>query len=57
MTALEKRIKDEQDAKKSKCACLGCDNQATHTWSGYPTCDRCGSPHRVKRDIPNIIGT
>ena len=25
----------------NKCGCIGCDNVATHTWSGHPTCDDC----------------
>jgi len=25
----------------NKCGCIGCDNVATHTWSGHPTCDAC----------------
>lgn len=27
-----------------KCGCTGCENEATHTWSGHPTCDSCGTP-------------
>lgn len=32
-----------------KCSCVGCDNLATHTWSGHPTCDSCGSPSRINK--------
>ena len=32
-----------------KCSCIGCDNIATHTWSGHPTCDSCGSPSRINK--------
>ena len=32
-----------------KCSCVGCDNLATHTWSGHPTCDSCGSPRRINK--------
>jgi len=30
------------------CAVTGCENKATHTWSGHPTCDDCKLPY--KRD-------
>jgi len=43
------------EAKLKQCACTGCTNQATHTWSGHPTCDDCGTPNRVKRSIPIIL--
>lgn len=32
-----------------KCSCFDCDNTATHTWSGHPTCDLCGSPSRARK--------
>lgn len=56
MDALSKRIKDEEDAKTKKCACIGCNNQATHTWGGHPTCDKCGTPNRQKLDFPILVG-
>ena len=28
------------------CGVRGCNNLATHTWSGHPTCDDCGTPGR-----------
>ena len=28
------------------CGVRGCDNEATHTWSGHPTCDDCATPGR-----------
>jgi hypothetical protein len=31
------------------CGVTGCTNVATHTWSGHPTCDACGTPSRKKR--------
>lgn len=31
-----------------KCQVFGCNNNATHTWSGHPTCDDCGTPNRKK---------
>lgn len=54
--ALVERIKYEEKAKTQKCGCIGCNNQATHTWSGHPTCDECGLPNRQKRDIPRVLG-
>lgn len=27
---------------KTKCGVTDCNNMATHTWSGHPTCDACG---------------
>ncbi len=29
-----------------RCGVRGCDNEATHTWSGHPTCDDCATPGR-----------
>ena len=29
------------------CAGIGCTNQATHTWGGWPTCDDCALPMRA----------
>jgi len=55
MNALEKRIKAEEEAKTKQCACIGCTNRATHTWSGHPTCDDCGTPGRKKLPFPNLI--
>ncbi len=55
MSAFEKRIREEEQAKLKQCGCIGCTNQATHTWSGHPTCDDCGTPNRVKRSIPIIL--
>ncbi len=54
MDALLERIKCEEQAKAKKCACNGCNNQATHTWSGHPTCDSCGTPGRKKLTVPNL---
>ncbi len=31
-----------------KCACTGCQNAATHLWSGHQTCDECGAPSRLR---------
>ena len=59
MNALEKRIMEEEVAKQGKCGCIGCHNKATHTWSGHPTCDDCGSPGRLKGaslTFPRLIG-
>lgn len=37
-----------------KCSCIGCDNESTHTWSGHPTCDDCGTPSRSEvREVVN----
>jgi hypothetical protein len=58
MSALEERIKAEELAKAKECECAGCRNRATHTWSGHPTCDDCGSPGRDKvprSAMPNLI--
>lgn len=55
MNALEERIEQEREAKSKKCACIGCNNQATHTWGGYPTCDSCGTPNRKNLEFPRII--
>lgn len=30
------------------CGCTGCTNEATHRWSGHPTCDECASPSRKR---------
>lgn len=56
MDALTRRIREEEQAKQKQCAVTGCKNQATHTWSGHPTCDDCGTPGRTKRTIPIIRG-
>jgi hypothetical protein len=53
--ALLNRIKFEEEAKTKQCAVIRCTNQATHTWSGWPTCDDCGSPSRKKLPFPVII--
>jgi len=42
--ALLKRIIQEEIAKTKTCGVIGCNNQATHTWSGHPTCDDCMIP-------------
>ena len=55
MDALEKRIMEEELAKTKQCSCIGCTNQATHTWSGHPTCDACGTPGRKQLSAPRII--
>jgi hypothetical protein len=58
MNALEERIKLEELAKTKECECIGCTNRATHTWSGFPTCDDCGSPSRKKGSqsvMPRLI--
>jgi len=58
MSALGDRIKAEELAKTKECGCVGCKNRATHTWSGHPTCDECGSPSRGKGSrsvMPNLI--
>jgi hypothetical protein len=60
MDALLNRIAQEEKAKQSECACRGCKNQATHTWSGHPTCDACGTPSRLKKHdtfVPRILYT
>ena len=55
MNALINRIKAEEDAKTKECGVIGCKNQATHTWSGHPTCDSCGTPGRKQLPFPVII--
>ena len=55
MNALVKRIQAEEKAKTKQCSVIDCTNKATHTWSGHPTCDTCGSPNRMKCDIPRLI--
>lgn len=52
--ALLERIAAEEKAKTKQCAVTGCTNQATHTWSGYPTCDACGTPGRKTLPFPII---
>ena len=32
-----------------QCSCTDCKNKATHSWSGHPTCDECGTPSRKNR--------
>lgn len=54
MSGLLERILDEEIAKTKECACTGCTNQATHTWSGWPTCDECGTPGRKGLAFPII---
>lgn len=54
MDALARRIKEEEDAKTKPCSCIGCSNMATHTWSGHPTCDACGTPNRNQLAVPAI---
>ena len=54
--ALAKRIAAEELAKTKECAVTWCYNRATHTWSGHPTCDKCGTPGRTKLSEPRIIG-
>jgi len=49
MDALINRIKSEEAVRSKKCSCTGCDNQATHTWSGHPTCDDCATPSRKQK--------
>ena len=31
------------------CKVTGCNNPATHTWSGHPTCDDCATPSRKEK--------
>jgi hypothetical protein len=52
MDAILERIKYEEEAKTKKCGFTGCNNQATHTWSGHPTCDQCGTPNRKNLAVP-----
>jgi len=33
----------------TQCSCIECTNEATHTWSGRPTCDECASPNRKEK--------
>ena len=47
-TGVGKRLA-ESEQEKIKCSCAGCIRIATHTWSGHPTCDECGTPARLKR--------
>jgi len=54
MDALIKRIIEEEKAKESLCGCRGCSNKATHTWSGHPTCDDCGTPSRKSGKSPTM---
>ena len=53
--ALLERIKQEELAKTKKCGVRGCDNQATHTWSGHSTCDDCGTTGRISTPFPVVI--
>lgn len=46
MNGILERIRQEELAKTKQCGCRGCTNQATHTWSGHPTCDDCATPLR-----------
>jgi len=44
------KLKDRVVEKEhTKCSCTGCENKATHTWSGHPTCDECGTSGRRER--------
>lgn len=36
----------ESLAQVTLCGVRDCFNEATHTWSGHPTCDDCGTPSR-----------
>ncbi len=49
--ALIRRIEQEEQAKTMECGCIGCTNRATHTWSGHPTCDDCGTPRRKQTEL------
>jgi len=49
------RIIYEEEAKTKQCAVIGCTEQATHTWSGHPTCDKCGLPGRKSLPFPRVI--
>lgn len=53
--ALTRRIEAEESAKAQQCGVTGCTNTATHTWSGHPTCDDCGTPGRKKLPFPVVI--
>ena len=55
MNAIVERIRYEELAKTRQCGCTGCTNQATHTWSGHPTCDACGTPGRKQLALPVVI--
>jgi hypothetical protein len=33
----------------TKCTVIGCTKEATHTWSGHPTCDDCATPARKEK--------
>lgn len=55
MKSLIERIKKEEIAKTKLCSCFGCNNKATHTWSGHPTCDKCGSPSRLNIIFPILL--
>jgi len=55
MNALFERIKAEELAKQQKCSCIGCENKATHTWGGRPTCDECGTPGRKHFSFPVLL--
>ena len=35
------------------CGVINCVNEATHTWSGHPTCDDCATPARKGWTPPN----
>jgi hypothetical protein len=52
--SLEDRIRAEQEACSKQCGVRGCTNQATHTWSGHPTCDDCGLPGRQPLPFPGF---
>lgn len=43
-------MSEQKQLTEVKCGCTGCNNKATHTWSGHPTCDDCGT--RSVRPIP-----
>ncbi len=55
MKALFKRIQAEELAKTKQCGCSGCTNQATHTWSGHPTCNACATPMSGRTKYPDTI--
>ncbi len=43
-----------KEKEVKKCGCTGCENIATHTWSGHPTCNGCAASE-WRRGLPDKI--
>lgn len=48
-------LKPEELPFPKKCSCDGCDNEATHSWSGHPTCDECATPSRSNNTLEKSV--